>query len=75
MNETDRVRRHPKEVDANRNETDVDEETQKALEDMVSNGSSFRPDVVSSGSNKVKPENPKELESVAEKVIDKIKTV
>ena len=43
---------------------------------MVSNGSSCRPDVVSSGSSKLKePENPKEVESVAEKVVDKIKTV
>ena len=32
-------------------------------------------DVVSSGSSKVKPENPKEMESVAEKVVDKIETV
>ena len=51
------------------------EETQKALEDMVSNGPSCRPDVVSSGSSKVIPENPKEVESVAKEVIDKIETI
>ena len=43
---------------------------------VVSPGSSCRPDVVSSGSSKVKePENPKEVESVAKKVVDKIETV
>ena len=43
---------------------------------VVSSGSSCRPDVVSSGSIKVEePENPKEVESVAEKVVDKIETV
>ena len=37
---------------------------------------SCRPDVVSSSHSKVKePENPKEVESVAEKVIDKVETV
>ena len=36
---------------------------------------SCRPDVVSSGSSKVKPENPKEVESVAEKVLDKVETI
>ena len=37
---------------------------------------SCRPDVVSSSHSKVKePENPKEVESVAEKVVDKIETV
>ena len=52
------------------------DETQKTLEDMVSKGSSGRPDVVSSSPSKVKePENPKEIESVAEKVVDKIETV
>ena len=52
------------------------DETQKTLEDMVSKGSSGRPDVVSSSPSKVKePENPKEVESVAEKVVDKIETV
>ena len=42
---------------------------------MVSSESNCRPDVVSSGSSKVKPENPKEVESVAEKVVDKIETI
>ena len=42
---------------------------------MVSSESNCRPDVVSSGSSKVKPENPKEVESVAKKVVDKIETV
>ena len=52
------------------------DETQKTLEDMVSKGSSCRPDVVSSSPSKVKePENPKEVESVAKKVVDKIETV
>ena len=52
------------------------DETQKTLEDMVSKGSSGRPDVVSSSPSKVKePENPKEVESVAKKVVDKIETI
>ena len=42
---------------------------------MVSSESNCRPDVVSSDSSKVKPENPKEVESVAEKVVDKSETV
>ena len=42
---------------------------------VVPPGSNCRPDVVSSGSSKVKPENPKEVESVAEKVVDKIETI
>ena len=42
---------------------------------VVSSGSNCRPDVVSSGWSKVKPENPKEVESVAERVINKIETV
>ena len=42
---------------------------------VVPPGSNCRPDVVSSGSSKVKPENPKEMESVAKKVVDKIETV
>ena len=89
--------RKASEEDAKQNETDLDEKTQKALEEMVSScsscrpevassgpscrpevvssGASCRPDVVSSGSSKVKPENPKEVESVAEKVVDKIETI
>ena len=43
---------------------------------MVSNGSRFRPDMVSGGFGKVKePENPKEVESVADKVADEVDTV
>ena len=42
---------------------------------VVPPGSNCQPDVVSSGSSKVKPENPKEVESVAEKVVDKIETI
>ena len=37
------------EVDAKRNETDLNEKTQKALEEMVSSESNCQPDVVSSG--------------------------
>ena len=40
-----------------------------ANEEMESRGSSCRPDVVK------EPENPKEVESVAGKVVDKIETV
>ena len=74
-------------VNREKNLVNTYEKTQKALEEMVSsesncrpdvvsNRSSCRPDVVSSSHSKVKePENPKEVESVAEKVVDKIETV
>ena len=63
-------------VDANQNE--IGALNEQASEEMVSSGSerSFRPDMVSSGSSKVKePENPKEVESVADKVADEVDTV
>ena len=136
INTYEETRKALEEVDANQNETDLDEKTQKTLEDIVLNGpscrtrcgveqikrpalepvvvppgsncrpevvsnrsscrtrcgverikrpalgpvvvppgSNCRPDVVSSGSSKVKPKNPKEMESVAKKVVDKIETV
>ena len=75
INTYEETRKVLEEIDANRNETDLDEKTQKTLKDMVSNGPSCQPEVVSSGSSKVKPENPKEVESVAEKVVDKIETI
>ena len=56
INMYEEIRKALEEVDANRNETDLDEETQKALDDMVSNGPSCRPDVVK------EPETPKEVE-------------
>ena len=56
INTYEETRKALEEVDANRNETDLDEETQKALDDMVSNGPSCRPDVVK------EPETPKEVE-------------
>ena len=62
-------------VSREKNLVNTYKKTQKALEEMVSSESNCRPDVVSSGSSKVKPENPKEVESVAEKVVDKIETI
>ena len=42
----------------------------------LANGSSFQPDMVSSGSGKVKePENPKEVESLAKKVANEVDTI
>ena len=75
INTYEETRKALEEVDANRNGTDLDKKTQKTLEDIISNRPSCRPDVVSSGSSKVIPENPKEVESVAEKVVDKTETI
>ena len=63
-------------VSREKNLVNTYKKTQKALEEMVSSESNCQPDVVSSSHSKVKePENPKEVESVAEKVVDKIETV
>ena len=75
INTYEETRKALEEVDANRNGTDLDKKTQKTLEDIISNRPSCRPDVVSSGSSKVIPENPKEVKSVAKKVVDKIETI
>ena len=47
VNTYEETRKALEEVDANRNETDLDEKTQKTLEDIMSNGPSCQPEVVS----------------------------
>ena len=76
VNTYEETRKALKEVDANQSE--IGALNEQASEEMVSSNSerSFRPDMVSSGPDKVKePEHPKEVESVADKVADKVDTV
>ena len=51
INTYEETRKVLEEVDANQNETDLNEKTQKTLEDIMSNGSNCRPDVVSNRSS------------------------